>query len=120
MNVFASVLRTLVPLLVGLVVTVSGVLGLPVDTGRVAVVVAAVVTAVYYLALRLAEAGAARIGWEPGRIIAGILLGWARPPQYQAPQGTAPVVVRFDKEALRTDIAEVLRRAEQDAGGRPR
>ncbi|MEV2201208.1 hypothetical protein AB0E11_14640 [Streptomyces fradiae] len=115
MNVLASVLRTVVPVLVGLVVAVADVLRLDADHGDITAVVAAAVTAAYYLLLRLAEALAARIGWEPGRIIAGILLGWARPPEYQAPRSTVPVRVRFDTAALLQDIADALRQAGQDA-----
>ncbi|MER7833467.1 hypothetical protein [Streptomyces sp. NPDC095602] len=118
MNVLASVLRTAVPVLVGLVVAVTDVLRLDVDHGQVTAVVAAAVTAAYYLLLRLAEAGADRIGWEPGRIVAGVLLGWARPPEYQAPRGTAPVRLRLDTDALRADVTEALRQAGQDAASR--
>ncbi|MEU2180123.1 hypothetical protein [Streptomyces thermolilacinus] len=115
MNLLASVLRTVVPVLVGLVVAATDVLGLVADHGQITAVIAAVVTAVYYLLLRLAEQLADRIGWEPGRVIAGVLLGWARPPEYQAPRGTAPVRLRLDTDALRADVTEALRQAGQEA-----
>lgn len=82
MNLLASILRTLVPLLVGWVLAVTGALGIEADSAAVAGGVTAVVTAAYYLLLRLAEEAAAKLQWEPLRLVAGVLLGWARPPQY--------------------------------------
>lgn len=82
MNLFASLLRTVVPLLAGWVLTVTGALGLDVDSATVAGGVTAAVTAVYYLLFRLVEEAAGRLGWQPVRLLAGVLLGWARPPQY--------------------------------------
>lgn len=87
MNLLASITRTLVPLLVGWIVTVTGALGIEADEVAVAGGVTVAVSAVYYLLLRLAEEAAARLEWEPARIVAGILLGWARPPQYKAGGG---------------------------------
>lgn len=118
MNLLASLLRTFVPLLAGWVLTVSGVLGIEVDSVAVAGGITAAVTLAYYALLRLAEEGAARIGWEPLRLVAGLLLGWARPPEYQAPTGTVPVRIHLDKEALHMDFVEVLRRAGRDVEGR--
>ncbi|TFE42580.1 hypothetical protein E3E14_25330 [Streptomyces sp. ICN441] len=70
------------PLLVGWVLTVTGALGIEADSVAIAGGVTAAVTAVYYLLLRLAEQAAARLQWEPLRVAAGLLLGWARPPEY--------------------------------------
>lgn len=117
MNLLASTLRTLVPLLAGWVLTVTGALGIDADSTAVAGGVTIAVTAAYYLALRLAEEAAARLEWEPLRLAAGVLLGWARPPQYEPTLTTAPVRVRFDTEALATDVGEALRQAARDAGG---
>lgn len=84
MNLFASVLRTVVPLLVGWVLTVTGALGIDADSTAVAGGVTAAVTAVYYLVFRLIEEAAGRVGNETVRKIAGVLLGYARPPEYRA------------------------------------
>ncbi|MFF9146313.1 hypothetical protein ACF1BN_15780 [Streptomyces sp. NPDC014861] len=85
MNALPSILRTVVPVLAGWILTVTGAVGLEVDTVTLAGGVTAAVTVAYYVVFRLGELLAARIGWEPGRIIAGLLLGWARPPVYSPP-----------------------------------
>ncbi|MFE7947423.1 hypothetical protein [Streptomyces sp. NPDC057426] len=117
MNLLASLLRTVVPLLAGWFLTVTGALGIDVDSTAVAGGITVAVTAAYYALLRLAEEAAARIGWEPLRLVAGLLLGWARPPEYQAPR-TVPVRLRLDKDAMHTDFVEALRRAGRDVEGR--
>ncbi|MET9953498.1 hypothetical protein ABZ135_18375 [Streptomyces sp. NPDC006339] len=117
MNLLASVLRTAVPLLAGWILTVTGALGIEADQAAVVGGVTAAVTLAYYVVLRLAELGAERIGWEPLRLAAGLLLGWARPPAYTPPRGTTVVRVHFDKAALRADIGDVLRAAARDADG---
>ncbi|MFB7031701.1 MULTISPECIES: hypothetical protein [unclassified Streptomyces] len=119
MNLLASLLRTAVPLLAGWILTVTGALGIEVDSVAVAGGITAAVTLVYYVLFRLAEVLAARIGWEPGRLVAGLLLGWARPPAYEKPTGTMPVRIHIDKVALRNDFGEVLRAAARDVDGRP-
>ncbi|WP_327162871.1 hypothetical protein [Streptomyces zaomyceticus] len=120
MNLLASILRTVVPLLAGWVLTVTGALGIETDSGAVTGGIAAAVTLVYYVLLRVAELGAARIGWEPGRLIAGLLLGWARPPQYEkATADTVAVRVHLDWDALGRDIRAALGQAVRDAGDRP-
>lgn len=95
MNLLASLLRTVVPLLAGWVLTVTGALGIEADSTAVAGGITVLVTAVYYLVLRLAEAAAIRLRWEPLRLVAGLLLGWARPPQYK----TDDVVLRLGQFA---------------------
>lgn len=94
-SLFPSVMRTLVPLLVGWVLTVTGALGVHADSTAVAGGVTTLVTGVYYLVFRLLEQAATRLSWEPVRMLAGMLLGWARPPQYDgesAAAGTGSVV----------------------------
>ncbi|MER8042702.1 hypothetical protein [Streptomyces sp. NPDC094032] len=119
MNLLASVLRTAVPLLAGWILTVTGALGIETDQPAIVAGVTAAVTLAYYMLLRLAELAAERIGWEPVRLVAGLLLGWARPPAYTPPTGTVPVRIHFDQAALRADVGEALRAAARDAGGRP-
>ena len=109
MNLLASLLRTVVPLAVGLVLTITGALGIDADSTAVAAGVTAALTAAYYLLLRLAEAGAERIGWEPLRLVAGVLLGWARPPTYEPP-GTSTLKVRLDTAAFSAELREVIER----------
>ncbi|MFE7966123.1 hypothetical protein ACFU0X_24325 [Streptomyces cellulosae] len=100
-NFFISAMRTLVPLGVGLVLSLTGRLGIPVDSEQAALVVLGILAAVYYLAFRGLEWLAERMRWRPLRLLAGVLLGWARPPSYGG--GDLPAV---SPEAL----AEVRRR----------
>jgi len=81
-NLFASLMRTLVPLVAGLLLGQAARLGLDLDDATVTASVTAGLTAAYYALWRALEDLAGRIGWEPLRILAGLLLGWARPPQY--------------------------------------
>ncbi|WP_177204394.1 hypothetical protein [Streptomyces sp. CC53] len=110
MNLFASVLRTLVPLLVGWVLTVTGALGIEVDSVAVAGGVTAAVTAVYYLLLRLAEEAAERLEWEPLRLVAGVLLGWARPPSYEEPPPAGTMRVHLNADTFAEELREAIRR----------
>ncbi|MGW6243872.1 hypothetical protein [Streptomyces roseolus] len=116
MNLLASTLRTVVPLLVGWVLTATGAVGVETDSRAVEAGITAAVTLAYYVAFRLAEAGAARIGFEPGRMVAGLLLGWARPPAYQAPTKSGEVVIQFqgvpDPEKVREDFTALTRRTD--------
>lgn len=84
MNLFPSVMRTIIPIIVGWLLTATDALGVPLDSTSAATAVTAAVTAVYYLAFRLIEEGANRFNMPTVRAFAGILLGWARPPQYPA------------------------------------
>ncbi|MFD8233986.1 hypothetical protein ACFV20_19160 [Streptomyces sp. NPDC059696] len=88
-SLFPSVMRTVVPLLVGWVLSVTGALGIEADSVAVASGVTVLVTGVYYLVFRALEQVAARLEWEPVRVAAGLLLGWARPPAYAPPTGAA-------------------------------
>jgi hypothetical protein len=82
-----SILRTVVPLLAGWAITVLSGLGLTADSAAIAGGVTAAVTAAYYLTFRLVERAVEKLdgpGWV--RVAAGLLLGYARPPQYQTPR----------------------------------
>lgn len=82
MNLFASFMRTLVPVLAGLLLSLAARVGLDLDGEAVAAGVTAALTAGYYAAFRGLEVLAGRLGWQPLRLVAGVLLGWARPPEY--------------------------------------
>jgi hypothetical protein len=75
---FASLVRTLVPIVVGWLLSV-GLADAGVTEGDLTPAVTALVTAVYYVGARLLEHYASpRFGW---------LLGKATAPTYQAPDG---------------------------------
>lgn len=95
-NLFVSFMRTLVPLVAGVVLGWAARLGLDLDDGQVTTYVTAALTAGYYALLRLIEEAAERMAWEPLRLGAGVLLGWARPPQYVKP-------------AMRQDVSDFVR-----------
>jgi len=108
-NLFVSLMRTLVPYGVALVLTATGWLGIPVDSEAAAGAVSLALGAAYYAVFRLLEELAERLSWGPLRILAGIALGWARPPQYVEPV-TAPVRVKLDRAAMHEDITDFVRR----------
>ena len=116
-NLFVSAMRSLVPIGVGLFLSLAGRLGIPVDSEKAALVVLAGLTAVYYLAFRGLEALAERMAWQPLQTIAGIFLGWAKPPQYVTPV-TAPIRLRMVPDP--DDMARfkrMLDQAHRDVGG---
>lgn len=82
MNLFTSFMRTVVPIVAGAALTWLAKAGLDIGSTTVTVWVTSGLTAGYYAVFRLLEAGAARIGWRWLRRLAGVLLGWARPPEY--------------------------------------
>lgn len=108
MNLFASLMRTLTPIAAGLVLGLAARFGLDVDDAAVATQVTAALTAAYYVAFRALEEGADRIGWRPLQLLAGIMLGWAKPPQYVEPI-TAPLRFKLDRDALNEDLAQFRR-----------
>ncbi|MER5601529.1 hypothetical protein [Streptomyces sp. NPDC002265] len=82
---FPSVLRTVVPLLAGWAITVLTGLGLQADSATVAGGVTVAVAAVYYLAFRVIERLTEKLhgpAWLT--MVAGLLLGYARPPRYES------------------------------------
>lgn len=89
-NLFVSYMRTGVPLGAGLVLTMAGRLGIPVDSTAAAGAVALGLAGAYYAAFRGLEALAERMSWRPLQIAAGVLLGWAQPPKYPSSGGELP------------------------------
>lgn len=116
-NLFVSFMRTLVPIVAGLALTSAARLGLDLDEGTVTPYVTAALTAAYYLVVRGLEEAAERMAWQPLQTLAGILLGWARPPQYVTPI-TAPVRLQLDKTAMDEDISAFVRRLSAAAADR--
>ncbi|MFJ1664792.1 hypothetical protein ACIOK4_00095 [Streptomyces bottropensis] len=109
-NLFVSLMRTLVPYGVALVLTATGWLGIPVDSEAAAGAVSLALGAAYYLVFRGLEEAAGRMAWQPLQTLAGVLLGWARPPQYPNRKSS---VVTID---LAQASPEQLQRLLRDAG----
>ena len=121
-NLYASLMRTLVPIVAGLVLSWAARLGLDLDDATTTAYVTAGLTAAYYGVFRLLEELAERMAWGPLQTLAGLFLGWARPPQYVEPV-TAPVRLKLDRVAMREDIDEFVRylgSATRGAGGQHR
>lgn len=85
MNLFTSIMRTLVPLVVGLVLGAAARVGLDLDDAQATAAVTTALTAAYYTAFRSLEEWAGRLDAPWLRQLAGVLLGWARPPEYPTP-----------------------------------
>lgn len=82
-----SIARTVVPMVAGLVLTLAARIGLDLDQAEVTAAVGTVLSAAYYTGWRAVEEWAGRTQHMRLRRLAGVLLGWARPPQYPAPAG---------------------------------
>ncbi|MDX2863358.1 hypothetical protein, partial [Streptomyces scabiei] len=78
-NLFVSFMRTLVPVVAGVVLGWAARLGLDLDEATVTPYVTAALTAGYYVLFRGLEEIAERMAWQPLQALAGVLLGWARP-----------------------------------------
>jgi hypothetical protein len=113
-NLFVSVMRTLVPLVAGLVLTWAVQLGLDLDEATTTPYVTAALTAAYYLVFRGLEEAAERLAWQPLQTLAGVLLGWARPPQYVKPI-TAPIRLQLDRAGMQQDISDFVRRLDSES-----
>lgn len=110
MNLFVSIMRSVVPVVVGLVLGLAARVGLDLDEAEVAAAVTAGLTAVYYTAFRALEELAGRLGAGWLATLAGVALGWARPPDYGAQPKTAEVRLTLDTAAFGADMAELVRR----------
>lgn len=92
-SVFPSVMRTVVPLVVGWVVTALTSLGVDFGSERTTAVVTVVISAAYYTVFRLLE-NAAPTGGKAEKFF-GLLLGFVRPPVYP-PSGQLPAAARVE------------------------
>jgi hypothetical protein len=106
-NLFLSYMRTGVPLVAGLLLTMTGRLGIPVDSNAAAAAVALGLAALYYMVFRGLEALAERMAWRPLQLTAGLLLGWARPPAYEK-DVAVPLRFTVDKEHLDRETRAAL------------
>lgn len=84
MNLFISLMRTLVPLVAGWLITLAVSLGVNLDSGVVTTMVTTLITLAYYAVFRFLE-NAAKSAPKMQKLF-GVLLGWARPPDYPLPQ----------------------------------
>lgn len=118
-NLFVSFMRTLVPLVAALVLGTAARWGFDLDDAAVTSYVTLALAAAYYVVFRGLEALAERMAWQPLQVFAGLLLGWARPPQY-VPPVTAPLRIKLDMTGADQEFREFLKRVlpDGDAGRR--
>lgn len=109
-NLFTSVMRTLVPVVAGLLLSWAARAGLHLDSATTTAYVTAGLTAAYYLLFRGLEALAQRLAWQPLQLAAGLLLGWARPPSYEdQDQAVLPLKFKLDLDGMHEDLAALKR-----------
>lgn len=82
MDLYTSLMRTVVPILAGYVLGLAARAGLELDDATVTAYVNAACSIAYYVVFRGLEDLADRRGWRLLRRVAGVMLGWARPPRY--------------------------------------
>jgi len=89
--------RTVVPILAGWLITLALKVGVPIDNATAAAAVTAAITVVYAFAARLFEVYVSpRFGW---------LLGWARRLIYENPKPATPVTPPADSSNTATPTA---------------
>ncbi len=92
-SVFPSVMRTVVPLVVGWVITALTSVGVDFGSEKTTAAVTVVFSGAYYTLFRLLE----RVAPTGGKAekVAGFLLGFVRPPIYP-PSGTVAATARVE------------------------
>lgn len=90
-TLFVSTMRTGVPLVAGWLLTLAVQAGVTIDSDKVVTAVTVVLALVYYLLFRLLELLGTRLRGTFLQNIAGLLLGWARPPSYPKVDALPPV-----------------------------
>jgi hypothetical protein len=90
-TLFVSTMRTAVPLIAGWLLTLAVNAGIAIDSDKVATAVTVVLALAYYLVFRLLEVLGTRLRGTALQSVAGLLLGWARPPSYPKVEVLRPV-----------------------------
>ncbi|MFI1607864.1 hypothetical protein ACH4YN_38120 [Streptomyces griseofuscus] len=88
---FVSFMRTVVPYVAGLLLTLVVRAGVEIDSATVTGVVTVALGVAYYLVFRLLEWIGERLRGTALQTFAGVLLGWARPPSYPKWEALEPV-----------------------------
>ncbi|MGW2742386.1 hypothetical protein [Streptomyces sp. NPDC001450] len=90
-GLFVSFMRTGVPLVAGWLLTLAVRAGFDVNSATATSVVTVALAAAYYVLFRLLEVVGERSKGTALQNIAGVLLGWARPPAYPKFETLEPV-----------------------------
>jgi hypothetical protein len=90
-GLFVSVMRTGVPLVAGWLLTFAVRAGVDIDSASLTGAVAVILAFAYYLLFRILEWIGERLPGSALQTVAGVLLGWARPPSYPKVEALPPV-----------------------------
>lgn len=90
-GLFISTMRTIVPLVAGWLLTLAVRAGITIDSATVTGAVTVACALVYYLLFRLLELLGERAQGTVLQNLAGLALGWARPPSYPQVEALEPV-----------------------------
>ncbi|MFI1467656.1 hypothetical protein [Streptomyces wuyuanensis] len=90
-GLFVSVMRTGVPLVAGWLLTLAVSAGVEINSATVTGLVTAALALAYYLVFRLLEVLGERAPGTFLQNLAGLFLGWARPPAYPKFEQLEPV-----------------------------
>jgi hypothetical protein len=88
---FVSYMRTVVPLVAGYLLTLAVRAGFEINSATVTSAVTIALAAAYYALFRLLEWIGERLRGSALQNLAGVLLGWARPPAYPRFEALEPV-----------------------------
>lgn len=93
-GLFISFMRTVVPLVAGWLISLAVWAGVDVDSQAVVTAVTLALTVAYYAIFRVLELLGQRARGDLLQKLAGLALGWARPPQYPEQPELEPVAYR--------------------------
>jgi len=92
---FISTMRTVVPFVAGWLLTLLVKAGITINSQSVTYVVTFVLVVAYYLVFRVLEVIGTRLRGTKLQTFAGVLLGWARPPQYPSIDAALPPLTGY-------------------------
>jgi hypothetical protein len=102
-SLFPSVIRTAVPLVAGWLLSLAVKAGITISSDKVTSAVTIGLALAYYLAFRLLEVLGTKLRGSKLQTLAGLLLGWARPPAYPSADDNLPPVTPVTG-AYRSDV----------------
>lgn len=92
---FISTMRTVVPLVAGWLLSLAAWAGFSVESEQAVSAVTLVLALAYYVLFRALEFVGTKLRGTALQKMAGVLLGWARPPAYPDAGGALPPVATY-------------------------
>ncbi|MFF3891406.1 hypothetical protein [Streptomyces sp. NPDC001914] len=99
-SLFPSIMRTVVPLIAGWLLTLAVKAGVTITSDTVTAAVTVAVVLAYYLLFRMLEFLGTKLRGTVLQKAAGFFLGWARPPAYPSADDALPPLTG----TYRTDV----------------